>query len=235
VIENIPVQSHFHFDIFLAMSENEDSHRDNWLSENYSTYVVLKAGTSLSKFTKDLDLLIDRYTGPQLKALVNQTMDEFKKSGGFIHNSLTSLTDIHLRSNKTGELDGNGSIQYVYIFTLIALFILVIACVNFMNLSTARSANRAKEVGVRKVLGSSRKNLVGQFLTESFLISIIALFFALLIAWLMLPYFNSLSGKEIQFATFFHRGCHCAAAARAFGSIARRQLPRFLSLGLPAN
>ncbi len=117
--------------------------------------------------------------------------------------SLTPLTDIHLHSNKLGELNGNGNADYVYIFSVIALLILLIACVNFLNLSTARSSNRAKEVGVRKVLGSLKKNLVQQFLTESLLISFIALVFAIIITWLLLPYFNQLAGKDIQASTLF--------------------------------
>jgi putative ABC transport system permease protein len=127
-----------------------------------------------------------------------------RKGGGFIRASFTPLLDIHLHSNKTAELDGNGNAQYVYIFSAIALLILLIACVNFMNLSTARSSNRAKEVGVRKVLGSLKKNLVQQFLTESVLISLIALVFAFAISWLLLPYFNELSGKTIHLASLFH-------------------------------
>src|SRR4030095_9301618 len=118
--------------------------------------------------------------------------------------SFTPLLNIHLHSNKTAELDGNGNAQYVYIFSAIALLILLIACVNFMNLSTARSSNRAKEVGVRKVLGSLKKNLVQQFLTESVLISLIPFCFAVSLSWLLLSYFNELSGKTIQLASLFH-------------------------------
>src|SRR4030095_881404 len=117
--------------------------------------------------------------------------------------SFTPLLNIHLHSNKTAEIDGNGNAQYVYIFSAIALLILLIACVNFMNLSTARSSSRAKEVGVRKVLGSLKKNLVQQFLTESVLISFIALIIAVLTAWLTLHYFNQLAGKNIHAATLF--------------------------------
>ena len=91
-------------------------------------------------------------------------MAGFKKSGNFVHYTLTPLTDIHLHSNKTAELGPNGNIQYVYIFSVVAVLVLLIACVNFMNLSTARSSSRSKEVGVRKVLGSLRRNLIIQFL-----------------------------------------------------------------------
>jgi putative ABC transport system permease protein len=112
--------------------------------------------------------------------------------------SLMPLLDIHLKSNMVSELDHNGNIQYVYIFGLVAIFILLIACVNFMNLSTARSANRAKEVGVRKVLGSARKYLVAQFLSESMMVTFVAAVIALVAAYLLLPLFNNVSGKSID-------------------------------------
>lgn len=203
VIENIPAQSHFNFDIFVPMIEDRDSNGDNWLSENWNTYVLLRKNADVKRLESQLDGFIEKYTGPMLKSVLNQGMDEFKKNGGFVKASLTPLADIHLHSNKMAEIDGNGNAQFVYIFSAIAVLILLIACVNFMNLSTARSANRAKEVGVRKVLGSLKKNLVAQFLTESMLISLIALVFALLIAWLLIPYFNQLAGKEIHTKILF--------------------------------
>ncbi|HXL56334.1 MAG TPA: FtsX-like permease family protein, partial [Chitinophagaceae bacterium] len=159
--------------------------------------------TDAKKLEPELNKMMDRYVGPELKSVINLSLDEFKKSGGFVRASLTPLRDIHLHSNKLAELFGNGNIQFVYIFAAIAFFILLIACVNFMNLATARSSNRAKEVGIRKVLGSLRKNLIQQFLSESLLISFIALIFAILIAWLLLPYFNQLAGKTIHVNTLF--------------------------------
>ena len=204
VIRNIPTQSHFNFDIFVPMRENSGANDDNWLSENWNTYVLLKRDADPKKLESQLNAFMEKYSAPLLQSVVHQSMDEFKKGGGFIRASFTPLLDIHLHSNKTAELDGNGNAQYVYIFSAIALLILLIACVNFMNLSTARSSNRAKEVGVRKVLGSLKKNLVQQFLTESVLISLIALVFAFAISWLLLPYFNELSGKTIHLASLFH-------------------------------
>jgi putative ABC transport system permease protein len=203
VIKDIPKQSHFNFDFFVPMMENEGANDDNWLSENWNTYVLLRKNTDVKQVEAQLNPLMNRHIGPQLQSIVNKSLDDFEKSGGYIRASLTPLTAIHLHSNKTAELDANGNIQFVYIFSAIALLILLIACVNFMNLSTARSSNRSKEVGVRKVLGSLRKNLVQQFLTESFLVSLIALVAAIVIAWLLLPYFNQLSGKDIHPATLF--------------------------------
>ncbi len=203
VIKDIPKQSHFNFDFFVPMIENNRSNEDNWLSENWNTYILLKQNADVKQVEAQLNPMMDRYVGPELKSVINQNLDDFKKTSGYVRASLTPLTDIHLHSNKTGEMDSNGNAEFVYIFSAIALLILLIACVNFMNLSTARSSNRAKEVGVRKVLGSLKKDLVEQFLTESLLMSVIALIFAVLITWLLLPYFNQLTEKDIQPATLF--------------------------------
>lgn len=203
VIKNIPAQSHFNFDIFVPMLEDRSALDGNWLSENWNTYVLLKKDADAKQLESQLNPFMEKHSAPLLQSAINQDMNQFKKSGGYIRASLTPLTDIHLHSNKIAELDGNGNAQFVYIFLAIALLILLIACVNFMNLSTARSSNRAKEVGVRKVLGSLKKNLITQFLTESFIISIIALVFALVLAWLLLPYFNQLAGKDIHVSTLF--------------------------------
>jgi putative ABC transport system permease protein len=204
VIEDIPKQSHFNYDFFVPMTDNTDSRNEqDWLSENYNTYILLKKGTDTSKLISELDALMYKNVGPLLQNAMNLSVDDFKKQGGFIKNTLTPLTSIHLHSDKSGELELNGSYMYVYIFSVIAIFILVIACVNFMNLSTAKSANRAREVGVRKVLGSLRKNLVLQFLTESSFISFISLVLALMIADLSLPWFNKLADTQIDRALLF--------------------------------
>jgi putative ABC transport system permease protein len=198
VIKDIPAQSHLNFDFFVSMASLKESRENNWISTNFNTYVVLKEGADPKKLEAQFDALVDKYIGPQLKEVMSIDLDELRKSGSYEKHFLTPLTSIHLHSNKVGELGPNSSIQYVYIFSAIAFFILLIACVNFMNLSTARSANRAREVGVRKVLGSLKSNLVKQFLTESILISCIALMVALMLTFIMLPYFNQLAAKDIR-------------------------------------
>src|SRR6185369_15367437 len=112
--------------------------------------------------------------------------------------TLTPLLDIHLHSDLKGEFEANGNISYIYLFSTIAAFILAIACINFMNLSTARSSNRAKEVGVRKVMGSLRSHLVRQFLTESILVTFLSFVIAVALAYLLLPFFNDLASKQLQ-------------------------------------
>ena len=197
VIKNIPVQSHFDFDFFLPL-RSQESRQGNWLSNNFNTYVVLKSGTDPKKLAGQFDILVNKYAFPQAEQLFHATAEEFKKTGTHVFYTLMPLTQIHLHSSKTAELGANGSIQYVYIFSAIAAFILLIACVNFMNLATARSSNRAKEVGVRKVLGSGRSELIRQFLMESMLLSFISMALAVGIAELLLPYFNQVSGKQIE-------------------------------------
>ena len=204
VIRDIPTQSHFNFDFFVPMRENANSRADNWLGDqNFATYLLLRPGTNVKKLEKEMNDLLDRHETPQLTTAIHQSLSEFKKSGAFIRGNLIPMTDIHLHSNRVAELDANGNILYVYIFSAIAFFILAIACVNFMNLSTARASNRAKEVGIRKVMGSLKHNLVFQFLMESILIAFVALGLGLLLASLALPYFNQLSGKEIASAGLF--------------------------------
>jgi putative ABC transport system permease protein len=203
VIRDIPSQSHFNFDLFLPMTENEDSRSsDEWLSNNYNTYLLLHEGADPHRLESKFGGMILKYIAPLLKSAVNMSMDDFTKGGGYVRFSMTPLTAIHLHSNKESELGANGSMQYVYIFSAIAAFILLIACVNFMNLSTARSSNRVKEVGVRKVLGSLRPQLIFQFIMESTLISLISMILALLIAWALLPYFNQLAAKEMTIGLF---------------------------------
>jgi putative ABC transport system permease protein len=130
-------------------------------------------------------------------------MKDFEKAGNYLHYSLTPLLDIHLKSDRIYELSANSDIQYVYIFSIVALFLLLIACINFMNLSTARSANRAKEVGIRKVMGTQRSNLIMQFMSESVLTSYLAFGFSLILTILFIPYFNEIAAKQFSYKSLF--------------------------------
>jgi len=201
VIKDIPKNSHFNFDFFLSM-DNVEYRFGNFLSHNFHTYIVLKPGTDYKAFNKNFPQLINKYILPQAKQFMKiESMEDFAKTGNKLEYSLIPLTDFHLRSSRQVELSANGNIQYVYIFSAVAIFILLIACINFMNLSTARSAGRAKEVGIRKVLGTEKRTLIGQFLTESTVMAFIALLLAFAITWLSLSWFNSLAGKEMQLST----------------------------------
>jgi putative ABC transport system permease protein len=191
VIRDMPVQAHFHADFFISMRGN-GMEKNTSFNAIYpmSTYVLLKPSASATVLQQKLSSFM--YTW-------NAEYREYDTSGFFVHLSLSPLTDIHLRSNSTDEIGSNGNIQYVYIFSAIAIFVLLIAAINFMNLSTARSAGRAREVGVRKVLGSPRRQLIAQFLSESLLVTLAATALALLLTSFLLPWFNQLADKSLAF------------------------------------
>jgi len=198
VIKDIPHNSHFNFDMIFSM-DNVQYQWGNFLSHNHQTYLLLKPGTDHKAFEKNFIQFIDKYVVPQAAQFMKiKSMDEFEKAGNKLEYSLMPLSEIHLRSDRVAELNVNGSIQYVYIFSAVALFVLLLACINFMNLSTARSASRAKEVGIRKVVGSEKRSLIKQFLTESILTTVISTAFAIGIAWLCLSWFNNLSAKQLH-------------------------------------
>ncbi len=197
VIKDIPRQSHFDFDLFMPICELTQSQDNSWLPTNFQTYLLLKPGTDFREFEKQMNRAMEQYLSPQLQSKLNISKDAFDKGGNYIKCSLMPLTDIHLHSHLADELGINGSIQYVYIFSAITIFILLIACINFMNLSTACSANRAREVGIRKVLGSLKNNLIGQFLVESLVACFLSFVIAIGIAALLLSFFNQLAGKQI--------------------------------------
>ncbi|QJD95033.1 FtsX-like permease family protein [Mucilaginibacter robiniae] len=194
VIQDIPEQSHFHFDFFLSLASRPENKSTNWLNYSCNTYVLLKPNTDYLALNSKLYAFIQKVI---LEKDANMDLDNLNKTGNYIKMNLIPLTSIHLQSNRQYELGVNSSMQYIYIFSAIALFVLLIACINFMNLATARSANRAREVGVRKVLGSSRSSLVVQFMAESVIVTLVATLLAAGTAWLMLPLFNQVSGKSL--------------------------------------
>lgn len=200
VMQNVPSRSHMRdVNMLLSMSSYEDSRRNDWGSHNYNTYLLLREGVDPKQFEKNFETVLRKYTDKWLRGFLGASLDEVRKSGNYLHYTLIPLTDIHLLSDRTAEINANGNIQYVYIFAIVAVFLLAIACVNFMNLATARSANRAKEVGVRKALGSERSALVNQFLTESVMLSFFSLALAIVMAYFSLPFFNNLASKQIAF------------------------------------
>jgi putative ABC transport system permease protein len=197
VIENTPKQAHIHFNLVKAMSGWPDSRRTEWTNENYLTYLLTRKGTTQQDVDGYLKQVTKRYAEPELQHYIHSSIADLEGKGDHFRFVTLPIRKIHLYSTITNEVEPSGNIQYIYIFIIIAVFILLIACVNFMNLSTARSAGRAREVGVRKVLGSNRGTLIYQFLIESTLTSFIALSISLFLAALLLPYFNQLSGKQI--------------------------------------
>jgi putative ABC transport system permease protein len=203
VIRDFPPQSHFHFSFIRPMHDTYHDDQGDWLSNNYPSFVLVRPGVTKASLQKAVDATINNYLVKQLDQVLHMNANDLKHSSNHFIYPVMPLTDIHLHSNKSYEFEANGNITYVYIFSIIAIFILLIACVNFMNLSTARSANRAKEVGIRKVAGSLRSNLITQFLTESVLTSFFSLVIAIGIAALLLPLFNQLAGKQMSVWTLF--------------------------------
>lgn len=198
VIKDIPHNSHLRFDFLFSM-KNVDYKWGQLTSHNFHTYLLFKPGTDFKAFQKNFDQYSEKYLVPAIQQYIKiNSMADLEKSGSFLHYSMLPLTDIHLHSDFSYELTPSGNIQYVYIFSAVALFILILACINFMNLSTARSAKRAKEVGVRKVLGTERKTLIAQFLVESTLTAFISLVIAVGLASLVIPLFNNLASKSLS-------------------------------------
>lgn len=204
VMESIPANTHFNYDFLMSMSTLEESREmESWGSTNFKTYLLLKEGTDLVALGNKLQATFKRNFESVLKDFVGTTWDDFMAGGNYAKMVIMPLTDIHLRSDKMEEAGANGDIRYVYIFGIIGLFILLIASINFVNLSTARSVNRAKEVGVRKVVGALKNHLIKQFLSESTLIAIFALFLAFGLLHLCLPSFNDISGKAFLTSSFY--------------------------------
>lgn len=199
VIKDVPRNSHFQFNMFGSLAGWGEAKSDSWLFGGYHTYLLLKPHTNLAKMEARLPNMVATYMGPQIQQQMGLSLAQFREKGNALGFALQPLTDIHLNSYTTTEFEPGGNKMYVYIFAGVALFMLLVACINFINLSTAGASKRAKEVGVRKVAGSGRLQLIKQFISESVLITFFALFIAFVIVQLALPAFNSISNKQLSF------------------------------------
>lgn len=198
IVEDVPDNSHFKFNVLASFTTLPWHANPSWFNQSAQTYILLAENADFTSVKEKLNPFLYNQIGEQLRQFMGITLEEFAESGQSYGYDLQPITSIHLHSNLDGEFQANGSITYVYLFSLIAMFILLIACINFMNLSTARSANRAKEVGVRKVLGSKRSDLIRQFLTEAVLYNSLAMLIAILLIELSLPVFNQIAGKQLS-------------------------------------
>ena len=199
VYKDIPANTHFErFGMLASMATLPEAKENTWMASNFYTYLVLPQGYDYKKLQAKLPQEVDKYIGPQLQQAMGVTISQFRQSGNDISFQLQPLTSIHLHSDLTGDMQPSGDIQYVYIFSAVAVFMLLIACINFMNLSTAGASKRAKEVGVRKVMGSVKSQLVRQFMVESLLLTTVALVFAILLMQAALPYFNQLTHLNLS-------------------------------------
>jgi len=197
LVEEVPSNSHLDFDAVISGENWWFFEQENWTSNNLYTYYKLVEGADPSDIDEALNGFVVKYVGEEIQMFLGISLDAFKEQGNSYGILTMPLKDIYLKSETNDEIKTSGNIQYLYLFAGIAVFILLIACINFMNLSTARSANRAKEVGVRKSIGAYKSRLVTQFLTESILNSVFAGLFALGIILILLQPFNAISGKDI--------------------------------------
>lgn len=191
-VVRIPDNIHIHFDLLASLNTIRQSFNNNWLTHNYYTYVLTDGQVDETTLSNRINDLIPKYLVPQVESLTRHPVSNFLDSGNTFYYFVQPLTSIHLYSHLQLEMFPNGDIRHVYIFVFIAVLLLVIACINFTNLATARSATRAREVALRKVMGSTPLQLVIQFLIESLLLSIIAILIALVFVEFFTPVFQKL-------------------------------------------
>ena len=216
VMEEMPDNSHFHFDGLVSIATLHNT-RHTWSNAVFFTYLQLEKGADPKKIEAGMPKLVEKYVVPEVQHDENVSLAEAQKSVNTFLFVLQPLRDIHFHGVSSGELEHNGDIQYVYIFSALAVFILVLAGVNFVNLSTAIAMRRGREVGIRKVLGSLKSQLVSQFLVEAVLLAFFALLVAIGIVIAILPFFNELAGKHFSVAGLLH--FRTVAVLLAFGGI----------------
>jgi putative ABC transport system permease protein len=199
IVENVPENSHIKFDMLASLSTYPGAANNNfWVSHNFYTYAVVKEGVDKVELEKKFQGMVENYVGPQIKQILGFSIEDFRKQGNDFTYVLEPLKDIHLRGATQYNLEPPGSLTTVLIFAVIAILILVVAIINYVNLATAKSASRAKEVGVRKVAGAGSSGLMLQFIIESILIVAFSALLAILLVLALTPLFSDLTGKEIS-------------------------------------
>ncbi len=202
VMADIPENSHFKANIIASFMTNPRSKNSAWTNNSFSTYLLLKPNSDYRNVDAKFPGLIEKYVGPELQKYMGISISEFESQGNKYRFYLQKLTNIHLDTSVDQEFKSSTDPKYLIIFGSIAILIVLIASINFMNLSTAQASRRAKEVGIKKIGGSSRGMLMVQFLSESFILSFTALILALILIKLTLPYFNNLLGSNLRLSLF---------------------------------
>ncbi|HET9486366.1 MAG TPA: ABC transporter permease, partial [Chryseosolibacter sp.] len=197
VVKDPPHNSHIVFDMVLSGESWDYMKSEQWTSNNLYTYFKTHPGADPTAIKAQLDRMVEIHMGSELEKFIGMTFKQFREQGNDLGLFLQPMLDIHLKSKLANEIIPNGNIQYLYIFAVIAVFIILVACINFMNLSTARSANRAKEVGVRKTIGAFRSRLILQFISESLIYTFLSTLLALAFIGIALGGFNVLAGKQL--------------------------------------
>jgi putative ABC transport system permease protein len=199
VIQNVPDNSHIKFDILASLSSYPGAANNQfWISHNFYTYIVVSDGTQKEALQEKLQEMVIKYVGPQLQEVVGQSIDDFRNAGNDFSYVMEPIKDIHLKGATQYYLEPPGSLSTVYIFAVIAFLVLVIAVINYVNLATAKSAGRAREVGIKKVSGASKTGLFLQFISESVVITAIAVLISVLLVFVLTPSFNQLTGKTLS-------------------------------------
>jgi putative ABC transport system permease protein len=202
VMGDVPVNTHFEASMVTSFMTNPRSKEQIWVNNSFSLYLLLKPNSSYKTVDAKFNELIIKYVGPEVQKYMGISIEEFLKKGNKYRFFLQKLTDIHLDNTIQGGFKAPSDPKYLIIFGSIAILIVVIAAINFMNLATAQASRRAKEVGIKKLGGSTRGMLITQFLSESFMLALLALVFALFFIKLSLPYFNNLLGTKIALSIF---------------------------------
>lgn len=203
VMADWPENTHFLFDILTTTVGNQNVQAENYTGFITWTYLLLNKNATPQSVEAKFPRLIEKYAAGDIARSFSQTYEQFQANGNGYTYYLQPLQKIHLTSSIERELRPNGNLRSVYVFSVVAVFILLIACINFINLSTARSVERAKEVGIRKTFGSDKTSLMAQFLTESVMLSFLSMTLAIGLVLLLLPFFNRVSGKALQLGAFF--------------------------------
>jgi putative ABC transport system permease protein len=202
VMADIPGNSHFEANMLSSFMTDPGSKNPIWLSNSFSTYFLLKPNTSYKTVDEKIPDLLKKYVGPEVQQYLGVSVDDFEKQGNKYRFYLQNLKDIHLDPSIQQQFTAASDPKFLVIFGSIAVLIVLIAAINFMNLATAQASRRAKEVGIKKLGGSSRWMLITQFLSESFILSIISLVLALIFIKVTLPYFNNLLGANLELRLF---------------------------------
>ncbi len=203
ISEDVPKRSHIEFDLLFSFRSFPSAYNgDFWGSYQCLNYFLLRPGVAPDQVKAKIPSVIKQYMGPQVESLLSITFDEYEAAGNLHNYIFQPIQNIHLESNFQNEIKPNGDSRYVYLFMVVSVLILCTACFNFVNLTTANSVKRGKEVAVRKVVGSGKLQLIFQFITESIVITFLAVVISCLLFIWLLPYFNLLAEKQIAIGDF---------------------------------
>lgn len=202
VMENVPENSHLEFDILISFLTNPRANDDFWLSNSFATYILLKENASVETVESKLPQMVEKYVGPQVQKALGMDLQAFTATGNEYGIFMQPMSDIHLNPDIDSDFKQSNDRKYIYIFSAVAFLILLVAGINYMNLSTARSTKRSREVGMRKVVGSTKGLLIWQFILESVIITLISLLIAILLVELLLPFFNNMLQVNLRVGYF---------------------------------